>query len=220
MKKPCILFDLDGTLTDADHLHHAAFNQVLGRFGRAIDAEFYKNRVMGAANAVIFERLFPGEARAAHAELADEKERAFRTLAATLTPARGLLDLLAALAQRGIACGIVTNAPRANALHELAALGLATRFDTLVLGEELANAKPHPLPYLTGLARLGAAAENSLAFEDSPSGLRSAKAAGLLTVGLTTSLPAQRLLDEGADLAIADYADSRLLPVIWARLGI
>ena len=88
-----------------------------------------------------------------------------------------------------------------------------------MLGEELANAKPHPLPYLTGLERLGAAAENSVAFEDSPSGLRSAKAAGLLTVGITTSLPPQRLLDEGADLAIADYSDIRLLPVIWARLG-
>lgn len=220
MTKPCILFDLDGTLTDADHLHHDAFNLVLRRFGRSIDAVFYKTQVMGHANSVIFETLFPGEATEAHAELAQEKEATFRKLASVLTPAAGLMDLLQALSQRGIACGVVTNAPRANAVHELEALGLAQRFDTLVLGEELAFAKPHPLPYLTGLERLGAAAATSAAFEDSLSGLRSAKAAGLLTVGLTTSLPAQRLLEEGADMAVADYTDARLAPLLWSRLGV
>ena len=218
MTRPCVLFDLDGTLTDADHLHHDAFNLVLRRFDRSIDADFYKSHVMGHANTVIFETLFPGGAVDAHAELANEKEAAFRQLASVLTPAAGLLDLLDVLARRGIACGVVTNAPRQYAVHELEALGMAQRFDTIVLGEELAFAKPHPLPYLTGLERLGAAADCSVAFEDSLSGLRSAKAAGLLTVGLTTSLPAQRLLDEGADLAIADYTDARLAPLLLARL--
>ena len=219
MNGACVLFDLDGTLTDADHLHHAAFNQVLGRFGRSVDSQYYKSQIMGHSNAIIFERLFPGET-AAHMLLADEKEVNFRTLAKTLTPAAGLRQFLAFLRARGVPQGLVTNAPRANVVHQLAALSLSGWFDTLVLGEELSDAKPHPLPYRTGLANLGAAAQKSLAFEDSVSGLRSALAAGMAVVGLTTGLAPEALLAEGAVLAIADYADPRLLPLVEARLGL
>ncbi len=219
MSRACVLFDLDGTLTDADHLHFAAFNQVLGRFGRAIELDYYKLHVMGHANPVIFEKLFPGETDA-HPVLADEKEASFRQLAAVLHPAEGLLDLLAFLRGKGVPHGIVTNAPRANAVHELQAMGLGGHFQALVIGEELPHAKPHPLPYLTGLALMDGAAEQSLAFEDSLSGLRSAMAAGLAVVGLTTSLPASTLLVAGAALAIADFTDVRLRPLLERRLGL
>ena len=55
------------------------------------------------------------------------------------------------------------------------ALGLAARLPMWVIGAELARAKPDPLPYLTALARLGAEAGRSVAFEDSLSGLSAAK---------------------------------------------
>ena len=219
MSRACVLFDLDGTLTDADHLHHAAFNQILGRFGRSVDADYYKSQIMGRSNSEIFEQLFPGELEA-HSVLADEKEAHFRELATILTPAAGLVDLLAFLRKHGVPHGVVTNAPRANAVHELAALGLSQHFDTLVIGEELPNSKPHPLPYLTGLSNLNGAAGKSLAFEDSLSGLRSALAAGMAVVGLTTGLSPQVLLDAGAKLAIADYADRRLKPLMIELLGL
>lgn len=215
----CVLFDLDGTLTDADHLHFAAFNAVLGRFGRSIDIGFYTAQVMGHSNTAIFGRLFPG-ADSDHVELADEKERHFRHLAEKLEPATGLLALLDRLAAKNVPQGVVTNAPRANALHELLALGLSDRFQTLVIGEELPNAKPHPLPYLTGLDNLKAEAGRSLAFEDSLSGVQSAIAAGLAVVGMTTSLAPETLVAAGAALAVADYADERLWPLIERRLAL
>ena len=215
----CVLFDLDGTLTDADHLHFAAFNHVLGRFGRSIDTDYYKSQVMGHSNTVIFGRLFPGPADT-HPDLADEKERHFRRLAQTLEPAGGLLDLLDRLASLKVPHGVVTNAPRANAVHELQALGLSDRFHTVVIGEELPHSKPHPLPYLTGLANLDGDAARSLAFEDSLSGVKSAIEAGLAVVGLTTSLAPEILLAAGAALAVADYSDSRLWPLVARRLGL
>ena len=82
----------------------------------------------------------------------------------------------------------VTNAPRLNAEMMLAGLGIAHRFKALVIGDELHHGKPHPLPYLEGLRPLGAEAERSLAFEDSRSGVQSATAAGIATVGMLTSL--------------------------------
>ena len=221
MSRPCLLFDLDGTLTDADHLHHAAFNAVLGQYGRdSIDSTFYKTKVMGFANAIIFGTLFPGESEAMHRDFALEKEARFRALAQVMHPLPGLLDLLARAKAAGVPCAVVTNAPRANVTHQLAALGLEGRFEAVVVGEELPHSKPHPLPYLTALERLGGNTATSLGFEDSLSGLRAGLAAGLVMAGLATSLSEARLVEEGAALAVARYDDPRLAALISARLGI
>ncbi len=51
---------------------------------------------------------------------------------------------------------VVTNAPRPNAELLLSGLGIARRFKAVVIGDELAHGKPHPLPYLEGLRLAGA----------------------------------------------------------------
>jgi len=213
-----VLFDLDGTLVDADHLHFEAWKQMLAPIGVDLDVEQYRTEFMGFPNDMILARLSPTMDRGAAAKMIDDKEATFRRLATTLEPAHGLGDFLAWLDERGAPTGVVTNAPRLNAEQELAGIGLRERFTTLVIGEELDFAKPHPLPYLTGLAELGGTAGRSLAFEDSLSGIRSARAAGLMVVGMTTGLSAARLIEEGVSLAVPHFADARLKPFVAARL--
>lgn len=214
------LFDLDGTLVDADHFHFEAWRDRLAAYGVALDLDGYNSRIMGRKNTAIVADLLPRLSVEDGAAISDAKEAAFRTLAAHMDPAAGLLDFLDWLDQHDVPIAVVTNAPRANAEHSLGALALAERFAEVVIGDELAEAKPHPLPYLTGLERLGGEAARSLAFEDSPSGIQAALAAGLAVVGLTTSLDADRLLQEGVGLAIQDFADPRLIRFAAARLGI
>jgi HAD superfamily hydrolase (TIGR01509 family) len=213
-----ILFDLDGTLVDADHLHYEAWRRTVEPLGTALGVEQYRSEIMGFPNDMIAARIMPTVPADEAARLIDEKEALFRTLAVDLEPAQGLPAFLGWLDGRGTPIGVVTNAPRLNAEQELLGIGLASRFATLVIGDELDHAKPHPLPYLTGLERLGGTARRSLAFEDSLSGLRSAKAAGLMVIGMTTGLSAERLLDAGADLAVAHFADPRLTAFCAARL--
>ena len=57
---------------------------------------------------------------------------------------------------------VVTNAPRANALMMLGALGIGDRFRGMIIGDEMANPKPHPEPYLVGLERLGARTDHAV----------------------------------------------------------
>ena len=57
--KLCLLFDLDGTLTNSDHLHLTAFNRLLGEYGRSISRADYVKNIMGADNASICRHLFP-----------------------------------------------------------------------------------------------------------------------------------------------------------------
>ena len=213
-----LLFDLDGTLLDIDHLHYEAWRQQVAIHGVALDQHRYRTQVMGFPNHTILADLVPGLSSEKGAALVEAKEVLFRSLATDLVPAAGLVDFLDWADGLGTRYGVVTNAPRPNAEQELAGIGMAKRFETVVIGDELAHAKPHPLPYLTGLDRLGGTAANSVAFEDSISGIRAALAAGLAVVGLTTGLSAERLIEEGAGLAVPHFDDLRLKPFVAACL--
>ncbi|HEV7558512.1 MAG TPA: HAD-IA family hydrolase [Kofleriaceae bacterium] len=212
-----LLFDLDGTLLDTDPLHFQAYLGLLEEHARpAIDFALYQTRIMGFGHAEIFAMLFPDVDPSHHATLADHKEARFRALLrdTAVDPRPGLVDLLDWARAGGVRCGVVTNAPRDNAMLMLDALRLAARFEVAVFGEELSHPKPHPMPYLTGLAMLGGRADRALAFEDSLSGVRSASGAQIYTVGVRSSLSADALRGAGARHTIDDFHDD----VLWSEL--
>jgi beta-phosphoglucomutase len=214
-----LLFDLDGTLTDTDALHFEAYRLLLAPYGKSVTHDEYRARIMGLANEAITAWLFPELSPAEREAISARKEELFRGLAATMTRARGLTELLDWAEARSLRTAVVTNAPRANAEMMLDRLGLADRFKTLVIGDELARGKPDPLPYATALDRLGRTAADALAFEDSRSGVASAAAAGIPTVGLTTGLDADALAAAGAVGAVPHFADPWLLARLEADFG-
>ncbi|MNO94623.1 Phosphorylated carbohydrates phosphatase [compost metagenome] len=210
-----LLFDLDGTLTDTDKLHLLAMQQLLLEEGRVLTEAEFDAHVSGRANADLCRYLFPERSLAEHQVFADRKEARFRALSPTLQPTAGLIRLLEHAEQTGLGMAVVTNAPRANAVHMLNAMGLGERFKHVLVAEELPRAKPDPLPYLTGLQCLQARASHALAFEDSVPGVTAASRAGIFTVGLSTSQAPEALLAAGAQLVVADFEDPRL----WALIG-
>jgi len=212
-----LLFDLDGTLIDSDAAHLRAFQRVFAPHGVAVDKAAYVKRIHGAENAAIGRDFLPHLSEADQAATLAAKEERYRDDLGDIEPIAGVEALLDYAAARDLCCAVVTNAPRANVEAVLGALGLAERLPVRVLGPELARAKPDPLPYRTALTQLGAEAGRSIAFEDSLSGLSAAKGAGVAVVGLTTTLTADKLLAAGAEIAIADFTDPRILPLIEAR---
>ncbi len=212
-----LLFDIDGTLAETDHLHMRAFNDVMSRFDVLVDDDGYKRSVMGRTNAAIFAEFLPRESAQTHSQVADAKEAAFRALAGTeISPAKGLLELLSWAEKSSVPCACVTNAPRLNAELILHGINLRKRFPVLVIADDLAHGKPHPLPYLTGAERIGADPKRCVAFEDSRSGVLSAAAAGAATVGMMTGLDEATLKGAGAVLAVRDFTDPRILALIDA----
>jgi HAD superfamily hydrolase (TIGR01509 family) len=219
MLRDTLLFDLDGTIADTDHLHFEAFRRLLAGHGRAIDHATYKLRIMGQPNPAIAAWLFPDADEEAHRAFSDAKEALFRSLARDMTPLPGLVEMLDWADRIGLRRAVVTNAPRVNAEFVLDALGLTTRFETLVIGEELARSKPDPLPYATALDRLGRPPGKAVAFEDSRSGIAAATAAGLFTYGVATGLDPATLRASGAQEAIADFTDPVLQRSLAAQFG-
>lgn len=215
-----LLFDIDGTLVDTDRLHLEAFNRVFAPLGHRFDAARFKAELQGFSMASIMERFLSTEAPARQREIMEDKEATFRALAqGGLEPMPGLPSLLDRADAAGIPMAAVTNAPRANAKLLLGALGIEHRFAAIVIGDELPHGKPHPLPYLEGLRLLGAEAALSVAFEDSISGVTSAVAAGIATIGITTSQTREMLLSAGAVVTALRYDERQLLDLIAQVAG-
>jgi len=211
MSRIGLLFDLDGTLVDTDHLHHGAFAGILAARGRALTLDEYRTHIMGHPNEAIRDRYFPGEDMA----ILDRKEAMFReALAASVEPVAGIHRLLDWSEAAGAGCAVVTNAPRDNAVAMLAAASLAHRLPTVVIGDECTRPKPDPEPYRAAMRTLGVTPSRSIAFEDSRSGIRAARDAGTFVFGMTTGLAPEALAAAGAHAAIADFTD----PALWAHL--
>jgi phosphoglycolate phosphatase len=215
-----LLFDIDGTLTDTDALHLEAFNEVLGPHGHAFDHARFTKELQGFSNASISERFLAGQPPERQTIIMAEKEQAFRKLVAgRIQPLPGLIALLALADRANIPMVAVTNAPRLNAEMLLSGLGIADRFKVLVIGDELPHGKPHPMPYLEGLRAVGAASKASVAFEDSRSGVQSASAAGIATVGIRTSLSHDEMVAAGAVMTAQAFDDPELLKFVAATMN-
>ena len=205
-----ILFDLDGTIVNTDPTHYLAWQEMLLCYGIEIDEAFYKSRISGRLNPEIVKDILPQLSPEAGAKFADEKEALFRQKAPYLKPLSGFSELLAWTETHHLKRALVTNAPKLNAHFMLEILGIKEAFDTIVLAEDCIAGKPDPAPYEAALHRLALTAEQAIALEDSPSGIRSAVAAGIRTVGIASTHDPQTLTATGALIVIPDFTDLQL----------
>jgi len=100
----------------------------------------------------------------------------------------GALELLAALDDADVRCGLVTMSYGRFVAPILAHLPPET-FRVVVTGDQVEFGKPHPEPYLTAAAALGVPPEECLAIEDSNTGAKSAEAAGCTVLVVENHVP-------------------------------
>jgi phosphoglycolate phosphatase len=75
------------------------------------------------------------------------------------------------------------------------------------------------MPYLDGLRAVSAAPDLSLAFEDSRSGVQSASAAGIATIGIRTSLSHDDMVAAGARMTARNFDDPELLKLVATTMN-
>lgn len=209
-----LLFDLDGTLAETDPLHLLAWNEIFKPYGVEMDEKLYQQRIVGRTTADIIRDFLPDISPEEGEALGDAKERGFRELAPKLEPLPGLTEFVREARGRGLSLGLVTNAPEENVQTVLQALLLEKTFDLVVLASDVGAGKPDPTLYRKAIKSLGIEPEEALAFEDSPTGISSATAAGIPTVGVASANNPDKLRESGAFLAVRNFTD----PVLYDLL--
>ena len=204
-----VIFDNDGLTLDTEHTWTRAESALYARYGTEFTLDHKREMLgtSGAKSARSMERHLdqPGRGRELNLEL---RELVHAELSgAGVEPMPGVLDLIAALRERGVPIGLATNSGREFATRALRAAGLDDRFDAVVSAEEVEHPKPAPDVYLEAAARLGADPAGCVALEDSETGVAAARAAGMTVVGVP-SFPGVELAD--ADLVVASLTDPRV----------
>lgn len=180
--------------------------------GKPISREFFDEHMSGMQNPVVMNRILPQLSYDEGKVIWTEKEKRYEELIGKgLEPMEGLVPLIDFCVRNNLRTAVVTNSPRDAGSVTLKALQLYDHFDgRLVFAEECAHPKPHPSPYLTALELLGVDAQETIAFEDSPSGMKSATSAGILTIGVMSTQSESLLTSHGASLCIKDFTSPLL----------
>ncbi|MFE6618201.1 HAD family hydrolase [Streptomyces sp. NPDC057740] len=206
-----VVFDCDGLLVNTEDswtVAEAALFAAHGLpFGPAQKALVIGRTLEAAGQAMAEHFGRPGAAAELCAELL-ETVRGELARGATALP--GAVELVRACRAR-VPMAVASNSPRELLDIALESAGLGDCFTRTFAADEVRSPKPAPDLYLTACAALGAAPNRSVAFEDSATGIASARAAGL-HVAVVPSLPGT---DLDHDWLGTDLAEPELLA--WAK---
>lgn len=188
-RKPrAVVFDLDGTLIDSEALVKEAWLATCGKLGLTLtEAQFLSCVGMHREHNEVQLRTFFG---------ADFPTDTFYAMTsahvgdgvAPLKP--GALELMRALDDMQAPFALATSSRKLWVERHFSAHDLARRFHAVVTRDDVTNGKPDPEPYLKATQMLGHAPGDVLAIEDSHAGVRSASAAGCMTVMIPDLLAA------------------------------
>ena len=181
---------MDGTLVDTDEHWHAAEVATFDSYGITWTDEDHA-ALLGVP--VVPATEFMLEKLGRRATFEQVSTRMMDNLIARLHAndiawRPGARELLDRLHEAGILTALVTASKMPlveGVFHDVHALG----FNTVVTGDDVAVTKPDPAPYLLALRQLGVTTAQSVACEDSKTGVRAARAAGLTVVAIPHLVP-------------------------------
>jgi HAD superfamily hydrolase (TIGR01509 family) len=205
-----VIFDCDGVLVDTERLSVAVDQRVLQSLGIQMEPQEIVDRFVGRT-----ETYWRAEVqRLLGRQLADGEFEAFdgwyrEAFAAELTAIDGIVEVLDALDEAGIATCVASSGTYARMDFTLGHTGLYSRFAGRIFSAtEVAEGKPSPLLFQYAAAQMGTAPEHCLVVEDSRFGVQAAVNAGMRVVGFSGSVTSADLLHEaGAPDVVADMRD-------------
>lgn len=209
------LIDMDGVLYDSMKYHTLAWHRLATELG--IDAtrdEFYLYEGMTGAATInlLYNRAFGKGVDDAEAKRLYAKKAQYFAEIGKVETMPNANRMLKTLRQSNIDCVLVTGSGQASILERLDVdyPGIFDN-DKRVTAHDVKHGKPHPEPYLQGMAKAGCSPEECIVIENAPLGIQAGKAAGCFTIGITTGpIPKDKMLEAGADLvfdSMKDFAD-------------
>ncbi len=180
-----VIFDVDGLMADSEPLHRAAWHEL----GRQCGFPTYPTDAAESLGQRVIENLrrrhAQGRFRQDPLEMLDRyHDILIGLIRERLQPKAGLREALDFVAGQGWRCGTASSGDRVYIDVVLDVLDIRSCFQAVATGEEVAEGKPHPALYVLAAERLGVSPAACVALEDSPRGVRAAKAAGMRCIAV------------------------------------
>lgn len=185
-----VIFDMDGLLFDTEALYQRAYTEAakLGGYDVSSDAiQLTIGMPWVRGRKLMLDML--GEQFPIDDFYARMTDRFVELSANELRLKPGVRELLDVLDELALPRCIATSSAHATVRDHLSAHELTHRFHAVIGHGDYENSKPAPDPYLVAAKRLGIPASRCLALEDSHNGVRSASAAGMMTIMVPDLVP-------------------------------
>ena len=204
-----LVFDFDGLILDtetpqyhtvaaafAEHgveLQRAAWQDIIGTAGHPHWSEMLADALGERAAGVDFEAV------------RQDRQEQYHELLADLDPRAGVIELLDAAVGQGLGLAVASSSPLCWVDGHLSRLGLRDRFSSVHTRDHVDETKPAPDLFERAIDSLGVDPARSVALEDSPHGVTSAKAAGMVAVACPNEITGGQSFDH-ADLVVDSLA--------------
>jgi HAD superfamily hydrolase (TIGR01509 family) len=197
------LFDLDGTLVNTDNIYVKVWKQILAEYNIDLTLELFHKYIHGNSDDKVVNILIPS---ANVNQISLLKDKLFIENIKDVTLIDGMYDFIKLVKTKGYNCSIVTNCNRDVAEAIIDYCKLTKMIDFIVVGNECSRSKPYPDPYIDAINKYNVDPNKVIIFEDSKSGLLSARQTNpSCIVGVTTSYSRSELLKLGANIVIDNY---------------
>lgn len=202
-KIEAIVFDFDGVIVDSEPLYEKAERELFAQYGIEIEIADL-NDTKGLSEEMYWGLIRERYKVTAPMEEMIQKGRELlkNIFMAELGYVSGFLDFFAEIEPR-IPTGLATSSSRDLLNWIFANTSVRNHFRYSVTADDVAYSKPHPEPYRKICQLIDTRPENTIVIEDSANGLRSAKAAGTITIGFAANGGTVDFTD--ADYTAADY---------------
>lgn len=191
-----VIFDLDGLLIDSEPLWGLVDKEFADKYHKKYTQEI-KKEIMGTGQ---YEgaKLLKNEYNLTNSldEIVQERRSMlYKKLFPKLSLMKGAREIIKRYHSRGLPLAIATGGfPQEKIKEIVEILHLSEFFIVLVSSDEVSQGKPHPDIYLHTAALLGVDPRNCLVLEDSPNGVKAAKAAGMVVFGVNNDISIQIFL--------------------------
>ena len=203
------IFDMDGLLIDSEPLWRLAEREVFAAVGLELTDEDCRRTTGLRSDEVVaywYER-HPWSGATCPEVHRDLDTRVTELIAERGRTMPGVRRAIGLLTGAGLRLALATSSSHEIIRVVLATLRLDDAFECVCSAADEERGKPDPAVYLTAVDRLGVAAGDCLAFEDSVAGVRAARGAGIFTI----AVPAPHDLDDpgfdAADLKLPSLTD-------------